>query len=68
MSYEEYINDRMSEEMKRSDEDNTLEEKVEIYERALDEIEEVILDSETYNLKTKVQLCKAILEDMKREL
>lgn len=45
-----------------------LEEKIEIYEKAMEELEEVLSDSEQYGPLEMIKLSKAILEDMKREL
>ncbi len=45
-----------------------LEEKLEVYEKSSEELEEVIFDTEQYSESEKIELCKAILKDMKKEL
>ena len=45
-----------------------LEDKIEIYEKAMNELEEVLTDSEQYGPIEMIKLSRAILEDMKREL
>lgn len=45
-----------------------LEDKIEIYEKALKELEEVLTNDEQYKPLEMIKLSKAILGDMKREL
>ena len=45
-----------------------LERKIEIYERALEELEEVLTDSIQYKKAEKIKISLAIIDDMKSEL
>lgn len=63
--YEDYYEDKS----KVPFEDyRNLEDKIEIYENAFEELEEVLADNEQYTLVEMIKLSRAILEDMKREL
>lgn len=45
-----------------------LEDKIEIYEQAIDYAEEVLLDNEQYTAEEKLKELKRIIEEMKEEL
>lgn len=63
--YDEYCEDRS----KVPFEDyRELEDKLEIYEKIFEELEELINDSEQYTDSKKVVLSKAIIEDLRRKL
>lgn len=63
--YEDYYEDRA----KVPFEDyKTLEDKIEAYDKAREELEEVLEDTEQYKPLEMIKLSRAIIEDLKREL
>lgn len=61
--YDDYSDGRVS-----YDDYAELEEVIEKYDRAVDEIEEILFDEEQYTINDKLETFKEIIKDLRREL
>lgn len=67
-SYYPGYEDRDSEAKVPFEDYRNLEDKLEIYEKAIDYVEEVLLDDEQYTAEEKFKELKRIIEEMKDQL